>query len=228
MLFSLANLSYWIFLSIGIVLFLLVIISGGGDDDIELEAELDADSDLDFESAGDGDGEFNSLQFLAWLGFGKAPLILLLAVDFSIWGVTGWILNVFVGNSIGEIPTRLFGLGGLILVTSFIISIILGSLIANPLGKIFASFGEDASSNRLVGCLGIVNSKSVPYEGNNQIAQADVLDPARNLVTIPICLPSWAKIIPQNGEEILIIEQTKNYYLAILSQGEDRNTWQNH
>ena len=224
MLFSLANLSYWIFLSIGIVLFLLVIVSGGGDDDVELET----DSDLDFESGGNGDGEFSSLQFIAWLGFGKAPLILLLAVDFSIWGMSGWILNVFVGNYTGEIPTNLFGFGGLILAISFIISIILGGLIANPLGKIFASFGEDASSNRLIGCLGIVNSKSVPYEGNNQIAQADVLDPASNLVTIPICLPSWAKVVPQNGEEILIIEQTENYYLAILSQGEDRNTWQRH
>ena len=226
MLFSLANLSYWIFLGIGIVLFLLVIISGGGDDDVELDADLDADSDLDFE--GDGDGEFSSLQFLSWLGFGKAPLILLLAVDFSIWGMSGWILNVFVGNFTGKIPTRLFGFGGLILAASFIIGIIIGSLIANPLGKIFASFGEDASSSRLFGCLGIVNSKIVPYEGNNQIAQADVLDPARNLVTIPVCLPSWAKIVPKNGEEILIIEQNEKYYLAILNQGEDRNTWQNN
>ena len=226
MLFNLANLSYWIFLGIGIVLFLLVIVSGGGDDDVELDAELDTDADIELEGGGDGNEEFTSLQFLAWLGFGKAPLILLLAIDFSVWGLTGWILNVFVGNFTGEIPTRMFGLGGLILIVSFITSFSIGSLIARPLGQIFASFGEDASSNRLIGCLGTVNSKAVPYEGKGKIAQADIIDPARNLVTVAVCLPSWAKLVPQNGQEILIIEHTENYYLAILSQGSDRDQWQ--
>lgn len=226
MLFDLANLAYWMFLCIGIALFLLVIVSGGGDDDLDLDGDIDGDLDLDGDI--DGDGEFDSLQFLGWLGFGKAPLILLLAIDFSLWGLVGWILNLVIGSSTGSIPTSLFGLGGLILLISGSFSLAIGSFIARPLGKIFASFGEDTSSDRLIGCLGIVTSKQVPYEKQKTIAQADIIDPANNLVTVAVCMPSWAKEIPLNNQEILIIEQTESYYLAIKSQGLDKKQWMNN
>ncbi|VEP17944.1 conserved membrane hypothetical protein [Hyella patelloides LEGE 07179] len=228
MLFDPANLSYWIFLGIGIALFLLVIISGGGDDDLDLDADVDADLDLDADADIDGDGDFSTLAFLGWLGFGKAPLILLLAIDFSFWGLTGWILNIVVGGLTGSIPTNLIGLGGLILLISLSISLSIGSFFARPLGKIFASFGEDISSDRLIGCVGNVASKQVPYEGNKSIAQADILDPANNLVTVAVCLPSWAQEIPVNGQEVLVIEQTEKYYLVIKSEGLDREQWLNN
>ena len=69
MLFDLANLPYWILLGIGVVLFLLVIISGGGDSDLDIDADADVDADL------------GSWEIWGWLGFGQAPLILLLATD---------------------------------------------------------------------------------------------------------------------------------------------------
>ena len=134
------------------------------------------------------------------MGFGKAPLILLLAIDFSFWGSSGWILNVVVGELTGSIPTNFIGLGGLILLISLSFSLVIGSLIARPLGKIFASFSEDVSSDRLIGCLGIVTSKQVPYQNNSSIAQADIIDFANNLVTVAVCLPSWAQEIPLNGQ----------------------------
>lgn len=228
MLFDPANFAYWIFLGIGVSLFLLVIVSGGGDDDIDVDADVDGDLDLDGDIDGDADGEFNSLQFLGWLGFGKAPLILLLAIDFCLWGLTGWILNLIVGSLTGKIPTNLIGLGGLILLISGSFSLAIGSFIARPLGKIFASFGEDTSSDRLIGCLGIVTSKQVPYEKQKTIAQADIIDPANNLVTVAVCLPSWATEIPLNNQEIIVIEQTEAYYLVIKNQGSDREAWMNN
>ena len=227
MLLDLANIPYWIFLGIGILLFLLVIVSGGGDDDFELDSDVDVDvdADVDADVDVDGDGEFNSLNLLGWLGFGKAPLILLLAIDFSLWGLTGWILNIVIGGLTGNVPTNLIGLGGLILLISLSFSLFTGSLIARPLGKIFASFGEDTSSDRLIGCLGNVASKQVPYEGKNKIAQADILDPANNLVTVAVCLPSWATEIPLNGQEILVIEHTEKHYLVIKNDGTDKEKW---
>ena len=227
MLFHSANLSYWIFLGIGILLFLLVIISGGGDDELDLETdvELDADVDIDADTDLDSDGEIGSLQLIAWLGFGKAPLMLLLAIDFSIWGLTGWMLNVLVGNLTGNIPTNLIGLAGLIFLISLSFSLFTGSFIARPLGKIFASFGEDVSSSRLLGCLGVVTSKEIPYERENKIAHADITDNAHNLVTVAVCLPSWAQVIPQRNQKIIIIEQNPDYYLAIAKDSIDETKW---
>ena len=229
MLFHPANFSYWILLGIGILLFLLVIISGGGDDDLDLETDVDVDVDLDADADVDLDseGDIGSLQLIAWLGFGKAPLILLLAIDFSMWGLTGWMLNVLIGNFTGNIPTNLIGLGGVILLISLSFSLFTGSFIARPLGKIFASFGEDVSSSRLVGCLGIVTSKQIPYETENKIAHADISDNSHNLVTVAVCLPSWAEVIPQRNQKIIIIEQNDNYYLAIAKDSIDESKWLN-
>lgn len=220
--FDFANLAYWILLGIGVFLFLLVIVSGGGDE--ELDLDLDGDADLDLDS----DGDFGSLQFLGWLGFGKTPLILLLAIDFSIWGLAGWILNVIVGSITGSIPVNFWGKGGIILIISFSFSLFLGSLIARPLGKIFASFGEDASSDRLLGCVGVVTSKQIPYSGERKVGQADVRDAARNLVSVPVFLPTWAKVIPGYGEQILIIERTNKGYLVIAKNSSDEDDWINN
>ena len=215
MLFSIAYISYWIFLGIGVCLFLSVIISGAGDDDIDFETDMDAELEAE--------AEFSSLQFLGWLGFGKAPLILLLAIDFSLWGLSGWMANVAIASIVGEIPTGF--LGGLILIGSLIFSLFTGSIIARPIGYIFASFGEDTSSDRLVGCVGIVTSKQVPYYSDRKIGQADIRDAARNLVTVPVCLPAWAKVIPSFGQQILVIEQTTNGYLVVAKDSSDEAEW---
>jgi len=90
MLFSPANLPYWIFLGIGVLLFLFMIISGGGEQDFDIDADVDADADFD----ADSNNQLGFGQFLGWVGIGKAPLILLLATDLSLWGVLGWMLNV--------------------------------------------------------------------------------------------------------------------------------------
>lgn len=219
MLFDAANLSYWILLVIGILLFLLVIVSGGGDDDIELDADADVDADID--------GDFAPGEILNWLGLGKAPLVLLLAIDLSIWGITGWLLNVIVGSIIGYIPLQFFGSGGLILIGSFSFSLLLGSLIARPLGSIFASFGEDTSSDRLIGCVGIVISKKLPYLTEGKIGQVDVRDSASNLISLSVSLPTWAEKIPLRGEKVLIIEQGDNGYLAIAKDSSDEDRWLN-
>lgn len=99
MLFDLANLPYWIFLGIGILLFLLVIVSGAGNDDLDTDVEIEVEADFDsgtFDPNADAELEFTPLQILGWLGIGKTPLILLLAIDFSSWRFIGWLLNTII------------------------------------------------------------------------------------------------------------------------------------
>ena len=240
MLFDLANLTYWIFLSIGIFLFLLVIISGGGEEqDLDTDADLDSDvefnlnvdedielgDDLDADADADADANVNFLSILSWFGVGKVPLLILLAIDFSTWGVTGWFLNVTVGGFINAIPTGFLAI--VIFLLSLIISLWVGKLLSRPIGKIFANSGEETRGDRLIGCSGHVTSKQVPSITEGRIAQADVLDNASNLVTVEICLPEWAQVIPHRGQEILIIEQRTHCYLAIAKDSSDQDKWLN-
>ncbi|MBD2613347.1 DUF1449 family protein [Nostoc punctiforme FACHB-252] len=218
MLFSLNNLPYWIFLGMGILLFFFMIISGGGGEDFDIDADVDVDADVD----ADSNHELGFGQFLGWAGIGKAPLILLLATDLSLWGVLGWMLNVWIGgvsNNIGSF------IGSIILFGSLIISLLLGGLIAQPIGKIFAEFGEDVSSDRLIGCIGIVTSAYIPTQNQGRIGQVDVLDAKRNLLTISAVLPDWGTVAPQRGERVLIIEHQAQIYVVIAKDSHDEEHW---
>ena len=241
MLFDIANLTYWIFLAIGIVFFLTVIISGAEDQDFDTDADMDFDIDADIEmemdSDFDGDNEmptdleidnnnyFSFWLFLSWLGFGKSPLFILLAIDFSTWGVTGWFLNVMIGGINNKIPTGITAV--IIFIISFIFALWVGKVLSQPIGQIFQDVGEEVVGERLIGCIGQVVSKKVPYIIEGRIAQADVIDNARNLVTVSVCLPEWATVTPLRGEAILIIEQRKNFYLVIAKDTSDEDKWMN-
>ncbi|GAB4379516.1 MAG: DUF1449 family protein [Elainellaceae cyanobacterium] len=224
-LFDFSNLPYWLLLGMGVLLFLSVIVSGGGDDDLDVDADADLDADLDADADVDTDaaGGFSVARSLDWLGFGKAPLILLLATDLSLWGILGWLLNVSLGSSLGALLGGF--VGGVIFFTSLVISLLLGGQIAKPVGKVFASFGEDASSDRLVGCLGTVSTARIPTLMEGKIGQVDVLDAARNRVTVNAMLPDWATVIPQRGDKVLVIERSPQGYVVIVHDSPDQDQW---
>jgi hypothetical protein len=220
MLFSPTNLPYWIFLGIGILLFLFVIVSstGGEDVDIDSDVDFDVDTDLDTDIASD----FSVGEFLGWAGIGKAPLILLLATDFSLWGVFGWMLNVWIRSSI-NLPSSVVSI--LVVLVSLTTSVLTGGLIAQPIGQIFAEFGEDASSNRLIGCTGVVTSRLIPIANQGRIGQVDVIDPSRNLLSINATVPEWATIIPKRGEKVLVIDRDMGTYLIVAKDSPDQELW---
>lgn len=223
MLFSLANLPYWILMLIGVALFLAIILLGGGDDDIDTDVDADVDVDTDVDS----DADFNAglLSILGFLGIGKVPLILLLAMNFSLWGMIGWMLNIWVSQLIGEIPINILGIGGIIFGASLVVSLVISNWLAYPIGKIFAPFSEDVSSTRLVGHIGTVTSKKVPHHTEGKVGQVDVFDSTHNLVTIEVSLPSWAKVIPHRQDKVLIIEYRETVYLVIAKDSSDEDKW---
>jgi hypothetical protein len=235
MLLHSANLIYWVLIGIGVAFFLLIIISGGGDEGGDIDGDIDSngfsldpdvDAGVEAEINGNGD-EFSPLQLLTWFGLGKAPLMILLAIDFSAWGVAGWTLNTILGSIMGTIPDRFFGLGGLVFLVSLFIGLWTGKLLSYPIGQIFSSFGEDVKSERLIGCVGTVTSKTIPYLIEGKIGQADVYDTAGNLVTISVSLPHWADVIPHNGQPILIIDRKEHSYLGITKDSSDEDKWLN-
>lgn len=219
-LFDSSNLPYWILLGMGVCLFLFIILSGSGDSDGD--ADFDADGDADLDAAADADG-WSVGQVVGWLGIGQAPLMLVLATDLSLWGLVGWIINVFIGGALGGLLGG--AVGGAILLGSLVMSLVMGGQIAKPVGKIFASFGEDASGDRLVGCTGKVSTGTIPVAGHGRIGQVDVLDPAHNLVTVNAVLPEWATTIPQRGSKVLVIERSGTYYIIIAKDSPDYDRW---
>ena len=205
MLFDLANLPYWIFLGVGVTFFLFAISAGAVEDDLEVET---------------GDSFF-LVDILGWFGLGKIPFLLLLATDLSLWGLLGWMLNVALKLPGQPLATTVF-------VGSGAIAFFLGGLLARPLGRIFiASFGEDASSARLIGCLGTVSSASLPKRDEKKVGQVDAIDPSRNLVTVSAVLPNFATIVPQRGQEVLIIDYHPPIYVVIANNSVDRDRWLN-
>lgn len=210
---------------------MFVILSGGGDDTLEVDADADVDVDIDGSmdfSADDapldlGAEEANFLQGLAWLGIGRTPLILLLAIDLTLWGFLGWLLNVCLGDVMNRSPVGLLAVG--VFLGSLVFALGLGSALSRPIGQIFAAFGEDATGDRLVGCLGTVSSAFVPFENSGKIGQVDVKDAAANLVTISAKLPNWATITLRRGAKVLVIERLGPYYLVIAQDSPDQAQW---
>lgn len=240
MLFALENLPYWILLGTGLLLFGFVIFIGGGDDDADvggdvdadadLEVDVNADLDLDIDASSDFDGDSGgglnpTYQLLGWLGVGKAPLVLLLGLDFSLWGFLGWMFNVIIGSIVGSLPSGL--LEGAVFGSSMLIALSIGGVVSRPIGKIFASFGEDTSGDRLVGCIGTVSSAQLYTVSARKIAQIDVLDAVKNLVTINAAVPDWVTDIPKHGDAVLVIERSeKTYlYLVVLKDSPDQDHW---
>jgi hypothetical protein len=132
-------------------------------------------------------------------------------------------LNVAIGSLTGNLPEGF--VVGVVSGLSLCLSLLGGSVIARPLGKIFASFGEDASSDRFIGCHGTVSSVSIPIENQDQIGQVDVLDSARNLVTINATLPTWATVFPERGTQVLVIDRQPQSYLVVAKDSSDEQEW---
>ncbi|QEP99965.1 DUF1449 family protein [Thermosynechococcus sp. QKsg1] len=217
MLFHLIHTPYWIVLGMGVLLFLTVILGDVGAEEVDLEGDADPlEVEVDLEEG------ISFLTILHWLGVGRAPLILLLALDFSLLGVLGWFFNVLFYTLSGSWPGVVWS--GVIAIAALLLALTIGGLCSRPLGQIFAQFSEDTSRDRLLGCSGHVSSAHIPRSGTG-IGQVSVLDANRNRLILPAVLPPWATVTPQHGQEILIIDRQENEYIVVAKDSLDEATW---
>ncbi|BCX12657.1 MAG: hypothetical protein KatS3mg067_1595 [Thermosynechococcus sp.] len=217
MLFHLIHTPYWIVLGMGILLFLTVIFGDVGNDEVELEGDANP-----WEVAVDVEEGISFLAILHWLGVGRAPLVLLLALDFSVLGLLGWFFNVLFYTLTGSWPGVVYS--GVIAIAALLLALTIGGLSSRPLGQIFAQFSEDTSRDRLLGCSGHVSSAHIPRRGTG-IGQVSVLDANRNRLLVPAVLPPWATVTPQHGQDVLIIDRQENEYIVVTKDSLDEATW---
>lgn len=144
------NLPFTLMLGLGVTLAALQLLglSHDGDTDIDADAEIDADMDgdvaadvdaeisiqhdLEHELDHDSDIDHASLSgfsWLAFLGIGKAPLLVVMLIVLMSTGLLGWFLNGLAVGLLGVFP-------GLLLLATFMVSLVIGSLITSRITRL--------------------------------------------------------------------------------------------
>ncbi len=145
------NLPFTIMLVLGVVFAGLQLfgLSQDGDTDADLDSDVDVDADLDADLDADVDADadlemehdidhdidhdvdqdmshdsISSFSWLAFIGVGKAPLMVVVLIVLMTTGLLGWFLNGLAFGVLGFFP-------GLLLLLTFMVSVILGSLISS-------------------------------------------------------------------------------------------------
>ncbi|MGB3616178.1 MAG: hypothetical protein WBA10_20460 [Elainellaceae cyanobacterium] len=241
MLFSIENLPYWIFLGSGGVLF-VAILSGQTD-----RRSLSADNGGHANGSLSPSGQSQSGQSQYGLTPNKsdgsvadgptdvvlpdsprqsyASFPLRMALTLTLWGSVGWLVNVIIGASLGTMPQGL--LGFVVVTITLILALIVSHQMMSPVSWIISSRRKTTSFDPLVGCIGIVSSESLHTMTAGDVAQIEVTDPQGEVLTINAALPTWAKVTPQQGDRVTLIERSEevHLYYAVASDSPDQDSW---
>ncbi len=188
------NLPFTVLLGVGALLAALQLIGLGGDPDtepdldgeadLEVAQDLATDQDLDTDSDADSEAEAEAhptaptLSLLAFLGVGKAPLMVVLLILFGTLGILGWSANALVAAVFGNYPALMLAVTGpaALLGAAFITS-----RLARWIGKALPPISTTASeAEALVGRLGVVIS---PYV-DERYGQVHLRDSGGTLISI--------------------------------------------
>lgn len=149
-LFAWYNLPYTVFLGLGFVLAGLQLfglsqdndsdVDADVDGDLDLDADADADLDVDHDLDADADaGELSGFSWLAFIGFGKTPVMVVLLVLFFSIGLLGWLFNGMV--------TGIFGFfSGVALLATGLASVVVGVFITSRVTRMIGRMLPPVSS----------------------------------------------------------------------------------
>jgi len=173
------NLPYTILMVLGLIIAALQLfgLSHDGDADLDADADLDvdvdadldvdADTDIDADADLDHDLEIHSghdaapsgLSWLASIGFGKAPVMVVLLILFFSVGMLGWFLNGLALGIFGFFPALLILLSGLL---SVVTGILITSRVTLLIGRALPPMSSTATkAQAMVGMHGVVTSPFV-------------------------------------------------------------------
>ncbi len=97
------------------------------DHDLSHDVDHDVDHDVEHEVSHDvsGSGTPGVLNVLAFIGLGKAPLMVVLLILFGSIGLLGWIINSILANTFGQYP------GVAVATAVFPITVVVGAIISS-------------------------------------------------------------------------------------------------
>jgi hypothetical protein len=129
------------------------------DADADLDHDFDHDLDHDVDHDLDHDAGLSALSLLAYLGVGKAPLMVILVILFGTVGVLGWLMNSVIEEALGGYPGIAFAA---VLPIAFIAGGFASSRTARLIGRALPPVSTTATpAKALVGRAGVVISPSV-------------------------------------------------------------------
>jgi membrane protein implicated in regulation of membrane protease activity len=175
--------------------------------DADFHADTDADTDADFGTDHDVDPDHDvdaghagesGFSLLAYLGLGRAPLMVILLMLFGSVGLLGWLLNSILFSALGSYPGLAFGL-------IFLMSLVAGSLvssrIARWIGRTLPPISTTATTaNALVGRRGTVISPFV----DQRYGMVHLRDVGGTLISVFAVVAEGETI--RRGEEVILVQ----------------------
>jgi membrane protein implicated in regulation of membrane protease activity len=166
------NLPYTVFLGLGLGIAALQLFGLSHDSDADLDADVDADLDLDADADADADmdadhaldhdtapGAASGFSWLAFIGFGKTPVMVVLLILFFSIGLLGWFLNGVIFGIFGFFPSLLILFSGL---ASLAASVFVTSRATRFIGRVLPPISTTATrAQAMVGMNGKVISPLV-------------------------------------------------------------------
>jgi membrane protein implicated in regulation of membrane protease activity len=189
-------------------------LSHDGDTDMDADADVDADldADVDADLDGDVDGDLDhdidhdvehdadtssGLAWLAFIGVGKAPLMVVLLILLFSTGLLGWLLNGLMLGAFGA-------LSGLLILASWLVSLSVGifvtSRVTRMIGQLVPPISSTATkAQAMVGMNGTVTSPFV----DAKYGMIHLRDPGGTLVSL-FATTEDEKPIPR-GESVILL-----------------------
>lgn len=185
------------------------------DVDLHLDGDLDMDGDLDIDTDAHIDGDLDdlgALSILAFLGIGKAPLLVVLLILLGSTGILGWVLNGLVQTSFNSYPGWAFAF---VLPLALIGSSFISSRTSRFIGRALPPISTTATSvTGLVGRRGTVISPHI----NQKYGLVRVRDRGGTLINV-FAITQDDQDIP-GQTEVALVEydpDQKRYTVAPIS-----------
>jgi membrane protein implicated in regulation of membrane protease activity len=216
-LFTWYNLPFTLMLMVCGLLAVLQLIGLGDDGDADVDADVDLDADLDFDADLDADadadidadGDLDFLSVLAFVGVGKAPLMVVLVILLGSMAIIGWTLNSLLEALVGSYPA--WGLL-LVLPVSFVFGGLISSRVARLIGRALPSINTTATAAAgLVGRRGAVISPRI----DGQYGLVRVRDQGGTLINVFAITAEDEPIAAQSEVVLVDYDAAKKRYTAV-------------
>lgn len=191
------NLPFILLLLVCLGLGVLQLVSGGDDGgDADADADLDADADAEADGGDGGGGGGSSFNVFRFVGFGQAPLIIVLMILLGSIAISGLALNWIAFRIFGAYTGVSFVV---VLVVALVVGAITGAAVTQIIRTVLPPLVTTASkAQELVGQRGTVISPFV----DERYGQVRLRNPGGVMISIFAITRSETPI--KRGEEVLL------------------------
>lgn len=215
------NLPFTLMLALGVVLAGLQLLGLSHDGDTDADGDLDTDADADVDLAvhhdldhdvdhdldhdAEHEVEHDSLSGFSWLAFigiGKAPLMVIILIVLMTTGLLGWLLNGIALNIFGFFPS-------LLLLATLFMSLVVGSFITSRVARFIGRALPPVSTTAMraqafVGRPGTVISPFV----DNRYGMVHLRDDGGTLISLFAITEDEQPIV--RGESVILLSYDAN------------------